>query len=85
MNDSKYSFEFSELELTELVSGLDALQRADKHAGEVCFPLRNRLRAVLFPAVEEVEAAEQAPAIEIALEASEPVESSVSVEPEPVN
>lgn len=62
MSDATHAVELNELELAELVAGLDALQRADKHASEVCFPLRNKLRALLFPELFEV--AEEAPVVE---------------------
>lgn len=57
--DSAHSFEFAGVELAELIAGLDALQRSDKHTVEVCFPLRDRLRAALFPIA--VEAADPEP------------------------
>lgn len=50
-----YDLAFSHEELAELVAGLDALQRADKHTAELAFPLRSRLRGILFPPEEAPE------------------------------
>ena len=71
-----HSFELSDLELAELVAGLDSLQRAGLHGDEICFPLRSRLRAALFPVVEAV-----VEAVEPIEAPSDPVDSSADVEP----
>jgi hypothetical protein len=47
-----YDLELTTEELTEIVLGLDCLQRAGGHTAEVTFPLRNRVRAILFPPAE---------------------------------
>lgn len=44
-----YDLCVSREELAELVASIDAAQRAEAHNAEVAFPLRSRLRAVLFP------------------------------------
>lgn len=53
-NASDYDLAFSHEELAELVAGLDAAQRTGTHTTEIAYPLRSRLRAILFPPEPEL-------------------------------
>lgn len=63
---AEFDLEVSKDELAELIAGLDALQRADKHQAELTFPLRSRLRGMLFPPADDAPAPESSPEIEFA-------------------
>lgn len=61
---AEFDLEVSKDELAELIAGLDALQRADKHTADLTFPLRSRLRGMLFPPEAAAEEPEEAPSLE---------------------
>jgi hypothetical protein len=79
-----FDLEVSREELAELVAGLDALQRADKHTAELSFPLRSRLRALLFPPEPEAGGArEPEPTAEVDEEDPELEVTNDGEKPEP--
>lgn len=80
---AEFDLEVSKEELAELIAGLDALQRADKHRGEVTFPLRSRLRGMLFPPEPAPEEAEKVPSLEASDVAGDEVINDDALDPPP--